>query len=270
MASVSSHVTPNFSWNIPTLTHLLVEIVGYVTRALSYNRTGSLPLYIMQATFLLLPPIFFAASMYMTYSRIVRTVRGQSFSLITPRWTTRLFVFGDLFTLNIQGNGAGLLANPDTIHIGNPIVVTGLILQVLLFIVFVVVSMKFHGRFRTHLKETGASCEVPWTTYLHVLYSMSLAILVRNIYRIVEYIMGQNGYLMENEWPTWAFDSAPMFIVMVVFLIWYPGVLQPPPEEESIELDSEMGSREQGQEEKPDAWSWHPLVYLYRKLRSSS
>lgn len=233
-----------------------------MSRAIAYNNTGSLAIYIMQATFLLLPPIFFAASMYMVYSRIVRSVvNGPAFSLIAPRWSTRLFVLGDFLCLNIQGNGAGLLADQETVHIGNPIVVTGLIFQVLLFLGFILMCYRFHQRFRRHLAETGAACDVPWRSYLLVLYCMSAAILGRNVYRVVEYIMGDDGYLMQTEWPTFAFDSAPMFAVMVAFGIWFPGGLRPRERDSMIELNSEAGLAEQG----PSTKSANPTVYSLSK-----
>jgi hypothetical protein len=55
-----------------------------------------------------------------------------------------------------------------------------------------------------------------------MLYSTSLAVLVRNIYRIAEFIMGQDSYFSENEWPTYVFDGSLMLLVMIAFLIWYP------------------------------------------------
>lgn len=188
--------------------------------------TGSLALYILQGTLLLLPPIFFAASMYMIYSRIVRAVEnGAAFSLVPPRRSTCIFVIGDLMCLNIQGNGAGLLANPKTAHIGKPIVVAGLVFQVILFVGFVFMCCSFHRRFAAHLAEARVSCDVPWRKYLIVLYCTSTAILGRNVYRVVEYIMGDDGYLMRVEWPIFVGDSAPMFMVMVAFGIWYPSRL---------------------------------------------
>ena len=55
-----------------------------------------------------------------------------------------------------------------------------------------------------------------------MLYATSLLIQVRNIFRMVEYAMGSDGYLFRNEWPTYTFDGALMLIVMICFLIWYP------------------------------------------------
>nr|RBQ98114.1 hypothetical protein FVER53263_00259 [Fusarium verticillioides] len=212
------------------------EVLGYFFRALCYNATDSLPLNIMQALFLLLPPVFFAATLYMVYSRLVRAVGGESCSLISVRWTTRLFVLGDVLTFNIQGNGGGLLANADLVHIGNIIVITGLIAQILLFLAFVACCVVFHRRFRVHLRHTSMPVAIRWEAYLNMLYFTSALILVRNIFRVVEFAMDKEGYLQQKEWPTFVFDSVLMLLVMAAFYTRYPDNLQPYSRHSAIEL----------------------------------
>ncbi|RDW74187.1 hypothetical protein BP5796_07629 [Coleophoma crateriformis] len=97
-----------------------IEVIGYISRAAATNATGSLIAYIFQALFLLLAPVCFAASLYMVYSRVVRAVHGDSFSLVSPRWTTVIFVLGDWTCLNIQSSGSGLLVHPKQVAIDVP------------------------------------------------------------------------------------------------------------------------------------------------------
>jgi hypothetical protein len=198
------------------------EVLGYFFRALAWNATNSLAIYIIQSLFLLLPPVFFAATLYMVYSRLVRAIGGEKCSLISIRWTTRLFVIGDIITFNIQSNGGGLLASKKLAHIGNIIVIAGLISQIILFLVFVICCVVFHRRFRAHQRHTSIPVEIRWESYLNMLYFTSVLILVRNIFRVVEFIMDKQSYLQQNEWPTFAFDSVLMILVMVAFYVWYP------------------------------------------------
>ena len=184
----------------------------------------------------------------MVYSRIVRAVRGDRFSLISPRWTTIIFVVGDYTCLSIQSNGSGLLAKPKTVHIGDYIIVTGLAIQVVMFAGFMLCCLAFNIRFGTHIAKAGFVSDVPWQPCLNMLYATSLAILVRNIYRMVEFIMGQNGYLLTHEWPTYAFDGALMLLVMVGFFVWYPSQLKPSARSSMIELIAqEESSADHGQ-----------------------
>ncbi|EED12989.1 DUF300 domain protein, putative [Talaromyces stipitatus ATCC 10500] len=214
----------------------LCEVVGYLARAGAYNATGSLMPYLIQAIFLVIAPVFFAASLYMVYSRIVRAVHGELFSLVPPRWTTWIFVVGDWTCLNIQSGGSGLLNHASLASIGNYIIVAGLIVQVLLFVGFMICCVIFHKRFGAHIAKTGAISNAPWKSCLHMLYTTSILVLIRNIYRIVEFMMGQHGYLLETEWPLYVFDGALMILVMIAFYIWYPARLQPNSRDSMIEL----------------------------------
>ncbi|KAI0123680.1 RTA1 like protein-domain-containing protein [Xylariales sp. AK1849] len=224
---------------LPFVVGGMFEVIGYITRAAAYKSTGSLAPYLLQAIFLLLPPVLFAATLYMVYSRVVRAVHGESFSLTSPRWTTTIFVVGDWLCLNVQSSGSGLLAKPKNALIGNHIIVAGLALQVLMFAGFMWCCLHFNIRFRAHLVETGATCDIPWQSCLNMLYSTSLAVLVRNVYRMVEYIMGKEGYLEAHEWPTYTFDGALMLLLMICFFIWYPNRLLPSARDSMIELTSD-------------------------------
>ena len=60
-----------------------------------------------------------------------------------------------------------------------------------------------------------------------MLYTVSILILVRCIYRVIEYIQGeQDGYLFTHEWTIYVLDAALMFIAMVTFFVWHPNVLK--------------------------------------------
>ncbi|WPH02282.1 Hypothetical protein R9X50_00513800 [Acrodontium crateriforme] len=207
---------------IPFVVGGIFEEIGFTARACASNSNDALLPYLLQAIFLLLPPVFFAATLYMVYSRVVRAVQGEAFSLISPRWTSRVFIIGDLVTLNIQSTGAGLLSLPDLVLIGDYIVVAGLGLQVLMFAAFVYCCAVFNIRFRAHKDKTRRPKNGSWQSCLNILYATSLLILLRNIYRMAEFIMGNNGYLMQREWPTYVFDATLMLGVMIGFFIWYP------------------------------------------------
>lgn len=206
----------------------LVEIIGYVFRAVSTYSTGKLVPYIMQDIFLVLPPVFFAATLYMTYSHIVRAIHGEPFSPISMRWATRFFVTGDIVCLLIQGNAAGLLAKPETTKTGDYIIIAGLVLQIFIFVYFLICCLLFNIRFRVQVGETEVTAHVPWQACLNMLYVTSTAILARNIFRVVEFAMqsvDDASYLVTHEWPLYAFDGALMLSLMVVFFFWYPSQL---------------------------------------------
>ncbi|KJR84043.1 RTA1 domain protein [Sporothrix schenckii 1099-18] len=220
---------------IPFAVGGFLEVVGYAVRSAAYSRTNLLPPYIVQSLCLLLPPACFAASVYMVLKRTILTVNGAHYSIIPVKWLTRLFVTGDIVTFWVQGGGGGLMASDSLASTGEKIVVGGLVLQVLLFGLFCATAVVFHRRFKTQAvgavrsSSSGAGADVRWERILWMLYGVSALIMVRSIFRVVEFAMGQDGYPLSHEWTLYVFDTVPMFVVMVVFYIWYPGSLDPHP-----------------------------------------
>ena len=58
-----------------------------------------------------------------------------------------------------------------------------------------------------------------------MLYACSALITVRSVFRVVEYIMGTDGFLLSHEWPTYSFDAVLMLAVQVIFVVWFPDKL---------------------------------------------
>ncbi|KIX99985.1 uncharacterized protein Z520_04623 [Fonsecaea multimorphosa CBS 102226] len=61
------------------------------------------------------------------------------------------------------------------------------------------------------------------TPLLRVLYITLALIIIRNIYRLVEFGMGANSPTVTHEWFAYVFDGVPMFFALVVLNVFYPG-----------------------------------------------
>jgi hypothetical protein len=198
--------------------------------------------YLIQDIFLVLPPLGFAATLYATYSRIIRAVNCEFLSPIPIRWATWIFVVGDFTCFSVQGNAAGLLGDADLALTGDYIIIAGLILQIVVFVFFISCCVIFNKRMRAHVKKTERVFDLPWQSWITMLYVTSAAILVRNIYRVVEFIMqaiNQDSYVLTHEWPLYVFDAALMLLVMAIFYIWYPNNLGSQIRESMTELRSD-------------------------------
>ena len=68
-------------------------------------------------------------------------------------------------------------------------------------------------------------------------------IMIRSVFRVVEYVLGPGGYPLSHEWTLYAFDAVLIFIVMVVFSLWHPGYLREAREKADAEIEPEMGSK---------------------------
>lgn len=204
------------------LTIVPVEAVGYFVRVACHNNTNNVPLYVAQSLLLLLAPILFAASIYMILGRLIVACNATNYSPIRVNWLTKIFVFSDVFCFLIQGAGGGLLASAKTkadFNTDNDIVLGGLVLQVLGFCGFVVSAGVWHKRMKK--KPTFEAAEVKWEGMLYALYASSGLVTGRNLYRIVEYGMGQSGYLLGHEWSLYVFDAFFMTVVLAIGVWWY-------------------------------------------------
>ncbi|KAF3073949.1 hypothetical protein CI102_11976 [Trichoderma harzianum] len=208
----------------------LFEFIGYAARAASASQEPGcwkLMPYIIQNMYILLGPPLFAASIYMILGRIILLTDGEIHSIIKQRWLTKTFVIGDLLCFLFQSGGGGLMAgsrdNQSMTNIGNGIIIAGLVLQLLWFVFFVIVAATFHRRMILVPTASSLKPGIRWQNYLHTLYFVSALIMIRSLYRVVEYAQGNSGYLMTTEAFLYVLDSLPMFIV-VVWLLWkHPG-----------------------------------------------
>ena len=111
--------------------------------------------------------------------------------------------------------------------LGEHLIVGGLAVQLIFFGFFMLVSVLFWTRY--HKGEVidptvvDATPGGRWRTLMKVLFGSSLLILVRSVFRIVEYLGGYNGYLLKKEIFLYGFDALLMFQVMAMFNWCFPG-----------------------------------------------
>ncbi|KAH7141770.1 RTA1 like protein-domain-containing protein [Dactylonectria macrodidyma] len=220
-----------------------LEVTGYGGRAAANKATDQLGPYVIQSVFLLIPPSLFAASIYMTLGRVIRNLglKAESCLFIKVRWLTTIFVVGDIFAFLVQSGGAGFMAAGTDPKMGEIIVVSGLAIQILFFGVFVAAAVSFQMKYCHHSpKQQTASTwkslfcrrqeesngEVSWRSMMNMLYAVSVLILARSIFRIIEYVMGADAYLLSNEWPLYVFDGVLMAGAMAIFYVYYPSSIR--------------------------------------------
>ncbi|KAF5715319.1 Rtm1p [Fusarium mundagurra] len=204
------------------------ETIGYAARIVSHNDKESVPAYIIQAILILVAPALFAASIYMILGRIIISLRAQQLSLIPVRWLTKAFVCGDIVSFSLQAAGGGIQASGtiEAYDRGEKIILAGLFVQIVVFGFFVITAGLFHMKCLKNPTLAARENAFPWKLDLNVLYTVSIIILVRSIFRVVEYLQGNDGYLISHEIFLYMFDAVLMAIVMVTFLVWYVDHLQ--------------------------------------------
>jgi hypothetical protein len=214
------------TWHcIPFVIGGIFELLGYALRAFAYNNTGKIMPYAFYSMATLLAPALFAATIYMSLGRLVRAIQAQPLLLIPERWITTLFVGGDILSFIVQGGGCGLMVmrNIDLVLMGEHIVVAGLVIQIVFLGLFGLTAGRLHRRL---LQQRHSHVQLvvhdAYKLGLYILYSATALIMIRSIFRLVEFIQGREGFLLQTEWPTLVFDGAMMFATMVIYFIWHP------------------------------------------------
>lgn len=218
-----SRQLPFSALDLQTLTYITVQAIGYCGRVGSHYDKDSIGAFVIQAILILVAPALYAASIYMILGRLIRTLKAEHLSLTPVNWVTRIFVTGDVVAFGLQAGGGGIQSagTLEMYEMGEKIIIAGLFAQIFVFGFFVVASMLFHHRLARNPTEVTRSDRVPWRRYLLVLYLTSAIILVRSVFRVVEYLQGNKGYLISHEVFLYVFDTFLMAAVMAIFLIWY-------------------------------------------------
>ncbi|KAL2886228.1 Protein RTA1 [Ceratocystis lukuohia] len=206
----------------------LFEVIGYGSRISARSNTGSIMKYSIQNVFILVAPTIFAAAIYMTLGRIITSVRAEKYSMIRPSRLAKTFVIGDVLTFFIQGGGAGMMVSQsqNSVKLGEKIIIFGLVAQVVLFSLFGVVAAVFHRRLKRFPTADSLDGLIPWKETLVMLYSVSVLVMIRSIFRVIEYLQGHTGYSLSHEWTLYVFDTVPMFAVTVLFAWRFPSGLK--------------------------------------------
>ncbi|KAH7122075.1 RTA1 like protein-domain-containing protein [Dactylonectria estremocensis] len=206
-----------------------MQFIGYIGRAASSSESPNWTVkpYVVQTLLLLISPALFAASIYMILGRIILVVDGESYSPIRRVWLTKLFVLGDVLSFCLQGAGGGMMAagTLEALHNGERIVIIGLIIQIVFFSLFAVTAAVFYMRFSGALSTKALASGIPWQKYLVVLFIAAGLIMVRSVFRLIEYAQGNAGYLISHEAYLYIFDSLLMFLTMALFAWEHPSQL---------------------------------------------
>ncbi|KAI2819797.1 hypothetical protein CBS63078_5900 [Aspergillus niger] len=177
--------------------------------------------YVMQSTLLLVAPALFAASIYMELCQIIALVKWGELAIIRVGWMTNIFVAGDMLSFLMQVSGAGIMVNGSR-SMGQQIIVGGLIVQIAFFSFFVVSALVVLACIASRPAEESRYPLIPWRKHMFALYSSRVLIIVRSVCRVVEYIEGSDGFLLQHEVFIYVLDGLLALSVLIVFAAIHP------------------------------------------------
>lgn len=211
-------VRSTFSAFIPLFFGCIMEIVGYIARAVSSSNTKEIAPYVIQAVLLLIAPALYAATIYMLFGRLLHVMRCESLMIVSSRFGTSFFVFGDVVSFCLQAAGGGLMATVNGRTTGSNLITAGLVIQIVFFGVFIINEFRFSysvARVCTFYRHISKKW---WFLNLTLMLS-SILIMVRSIVRLVEFVEGYDGFIISHEYFIYVFDAVPMLLAAIVFIV---------------------------------------------------
>ncbi|OKL64584.1 hypothetical protein UA08_00586 [Talaromyces atroroseus] len=233
-----------------------MEMVGYLSRTLSTLNVDNRTLYVLQVSLTVLAPVLIAGFCYILFGRIIflvvpRELRTLRLIWVPPRFVTPIFVFFDIVALLLQLSGAVIISSiqatdPDfqeKIHHGKTLAEAGVGVQLAAFGLFSVIAVRFNFTSKRFEKSTHEQFPeddndrslqmdtVPklkdWPAILRVVNIVSGLILIRTIYRMIQFSQVPSGYLSENEWCQYIFDALVILPSFILFIWWHPAKYLP-------------------------------------------
>ncbi|KAL2825125.1 RTA1 like protein-domain-containing protein [Aspergillus pseudoustus] len=218
-----------FSYSVPLLIAAVAEVNGYGQRAGSTQDHQDISLFSTSQTMIVLAPVFVCASLYILLSRIIRAAQPEGINekelrvlngWIKVTWLPKIFVTLDILSMLTQGGGSGIAASGEwegtLLDTGIGVLIGGLALQLATFAVFLIVVIKFH----IASIRRGPKLEHEMLMVIRGIYIAGFFIMIRSIFRLIEFAWGTESYIMTHEWPIYVLEAVPMLIAFMV-LGWY-------------------------------------------------
>ncbi|KAJ6118911.1 hypothetical protein N7471_013531, partial [Penicillium samsonianum] len=226
-----SVVFRSWSYMLPIVAGLILEVIGYLGRILLHDNPFSFDAFLMYLICLTIAPAFFTAGIYLCLGRII-TVYGEEFSRLKPRTYTYLFVSCDLISLILQAAGGAVTSSADdqSLHdTGVNIMIAGLVFQVASLIVFSVLAIEYgvrvlRGR-RQHSPTQDRRASWMRRSFLLGLATAVLTILIRSAFRVAELQGGFHSKLANDEIALMILEGAMVSIACICLTGLHPALL---------------------------------------------
>lgn len=206
------------------------ETFGYYGRAWSHQSRTDIGSWALGAILIMTAPPLLAATIYMILGRIIRSFDAEHLSRMRVKRLTLTFVLNDVicFCTQLGGIGVQVTGDANIISIGDKVVLAGLIFSLFIFAIFVWIAVDFHRRLSrepTKILLVNSESVLAWKRYMLALYISSLAMIIRNLVRTIQFGANRLSPVNTQEAYIYVFDALMMFISMAVLLIYHPGKL---------------------------------------------
>lgn len=188
---------------------------------------------------IILAPVGLAFTNYLLVGRLIR-LAGHQYSIVNPKIVEYGFIISDILSISIQSAGAGVLSQgtlhgqPDQVTLGSRILIAGLVINLISFCCFAVVTFHFHWSVtRYKVDHTGKE---KWIKMFYALYISMMLLIIRSVYRIVEFLLGFRGYIAIHELYFYIFECLLIIFAFALFIPLHPGIWMSEKTNENVRL----------------------------------
>jgi len=214
-----------------------LELIGWSGRLWSSQNPYLEKPFIIQAVCLVVAPTPLVAANFIILGRIIHRL-GPQYSRLSPRRYSIIFVSCDIISLLVQGMGGGISSGAQNsqsqANLGAHIALGGTIFQLIAIAAYCALAAEFLVRYTKDWpmrRSTPLPGEVLRGTtdrrlnrMLYAMFIMTVFIVIRTIYRVVEFVNGWNGKVISTQWLFNVFDGTMIALAMLTLNLFHPGI----------------------------------------------
>lgn len=213
----------------------LLEIAGWGGRLWQNNNKYSNSPFQLHVTATVLGPTPLVAANFVVSGRIIQ-ILGVQYSRIRPKLYAIIFCTCDVVSLMIQGTGGGIAGgagdNIDQAQLGSRVALAGTLFQFAVILLYAAFKIEFlirHARDSPIHPTTSPrrSMDKRMKILVCALAFSTLCLVIRSIYRIVEFADGWDGRIINTEVYFNTLDGMMVILAMYTLNFVHPGFMLP-------------------------------------------
>ena len=174
-----------------------------------------------QSLQVIIAPIFLAASIYISFGKLLKRLGVTNVSPMNVSLQSALFIIGDVVAFGLQIAGIVVQMMDVNRTVGTIMIIIGFVVQLISFSCFLALVISAHRKMDSRVRYISQG-KFSWPNYIKVLYVVITLFFIRNIFRLVEYAEGWGGYIFTHAAFVYAFDCSTMVISMALIAIFHP------------------------------------------------
>ncbi|KAJ7076668.1 RTA1-like protein [Mycena belliarum] len=225
-------------WLLPTAALCGIgELLGWGGRLWSSTAPMADTPFLIQISTTIIAPTPLLAATFIIFSRVVKQL-GTSYSMLTPKWYTILFLPSDVIALVVQGIGGGMASSANDLAgagTGAKVMLGGIAFQFAVIIIFSTLAGDFIRRYlRDQPVRASARAGVRGALSLELklmlaaLVFSTTTLFIRSVYRIIELADGWEGRIIHTESYFNVLDGGMVVLALFTLNFAHPGRLLRP------------------------------------------